>query len=58
MDDNIKEHILDYIVGDASYWKHRFEFVLDDIENVILNGLFMVVSVMKTTNLTVGMSYS
>ena len=32
MDDNIKEHILDYTVGNADYWKTRFEFVLDDIQ--------------------------
>ena len=32
MDDNIKEHILDYTVGNADYWKKRFDFVLDDIQ--------------------------
>ena len=32
MDDNIKEHILDYTVGNADYWKNKFEFVLDDIQ--------------------------
>ena len=32
MDDNIKEHILDYTVGNADHWKSKFNCVLDDIE--------------------------
>ena len=32
MDDNIKEHILDYAFGDADYWKTKFGMVLDDIQ--------------------------
>lgn len=32
MDDNIKEHILDYTVGNADYWKSKFTCVLENIQ--------------------------
>ena len=32
MDDNIKELIIDYTVGETSYWKNKFSDVLDDIQ--------------------------
>ena len=32
MDDNIKEHILDYTVGDRNYWQFQFKRCLDDIQ--------------------------
>ena len=32
MDDNIKELIIDYTIGETSYWKHKFSDVLDDIQ--------------------------
>ena len=30
MDDNIKEHMLDYTVGNADHWKSKFNCVLED----------------------------
>ena len=32
MDDNIKELILDYTVGNADHWKSKFNCVLEDIQ--------------------------
>ena len=40
MDNNIKEHILDYTVGDADYWKRMFNQCLDEIKE--LNGAKLV----------------
>ena len=40
MDDNIKEHIIDYTVGDADYWRLNFNQCLDEIRE--LNGVKLV----------------
>ena len=32
MDDNIKEHILDYLIGNNEYWKSKFNCVLEDVQ--------------------------
>ena len=32
MDDNIKEHILDYSIGNNDYWKSKFNCVLEDVQ--------------------------
>ena len=40
MDNNIKEHILDYTVGDADYWRLNFNQCLDEIKE--LNGVKLV----------------
>jgi hypothetical protein len=40
MDDNIKEYILDYTVGDADYWRLNFNQCLDEIKE--LNGVKLV----------------
>ena len=32
MDDNIKEHILDYSIGNNDYWKGKFNCVLEDVQ--------------------------
>ena len=32
MDDNIKELLIDYTVGETSYWTNKFSDVLDDLQ--------------------------
>ena len=32
MGDNIKEHILDYLIGNNDYWKSKFNCVLEDAQ--------------------------
>ena len=40
MDDNIKEHILDYSIGDVKHWKSKFSECLNDVEYI--NGVELV----------------
>ncbi len=34
-DELIKEHLLDYLVGDKDYWKNTFKVVINELSDII-----------------------